>query len=355
MHSKLKSLFVFVIGLIFIVIIFELINGFWFKSELEKNLLQLNAIYDIDLKIDPNDYYKNNEKITYRRDSYGLRDDCKNTHKIKMISIGGSTTDQRYIDFPNTFQKILQNKLRKNNFDICISNAGVDGHTSLGHKYSIKKWFPLIKGFNPKYYLLYLGINDAVLINKNKVNKEQNNFLTFLKFKIIENSYLYWFYNKIKNILMLNDDRFGILSHKKDIQKFYKYESNQENTKFKKDLIRNADQFRVNFAEILKIIKKNNSIPICVTQPHRFIKDKKGISKAFKYKDGFLNGIDLNLSLSLINNQMKNLCHENNGFFLDINEIYFDESDFYDFVHLNNKGNKKLANFLYQELKSKLN
>ena len=43
----------------------------------------------------------------------------------------------------------------------------------LGHFLSINNWFPLIQDFNPKYYLFYVGINDAVIIHQNKRPKNQ--------------------------------------------------------------------------------------------------------------------------------------------------------------------------------------
>ena len=63
----MKKTLIYLILLFFILIIFELLNGFWFRSPLEKNLLNLNALYDIDIQINPNDYYQNNQNISYSR------------------------------------------------------------------------------------------------------------------------------------------------------------------------------------------------------------------------------------------------------------------------------------------------
>ena len=91
----MKKTLIYLALLFCIVFIFELLNGFWFKSELEKNLLNLNALYKVDLELDSNDFYENSQTISYSRNNYGLRTNCQNMEDIDIVSIGGSTTDQR--------------------------------------------------------------------------------------------------------------------------------------------------------------------------------------------------------------------------------------------------------------------
>ena len=81
--------------------------------------------------------------------------------------------------FPNeTFQEILEYNLSENlNRKICVSNAGVDGHSTYAHLISFDSWFPIIDQLNPDIYLLYVGINDAFFIGDEKnpetLNKTQ--------------------------------------------------------------------------------------------------------------------------------------------------------------------------------------
>ena len=353
-NTKKKILSICLFFLFFLF--FEAINGSWYSSKLEKKLLELNAIYDVDIKIDPNDFYESKNKVSYKRNKFGLRDDCKNTKNISMVTLGGSTTDQRYIDFERTFQKRLQDLFKSINIDICISNAGVDGHTSFGNLKTVQEWLPLIPDFNPKYFILYTGINDAVLIQHNeKQDLKKSNLITSTKFKLISNSYLYSLYNKFKNIIQVNNDSYGVLTHTKEIKKLYKFDSQRVNPIFKNDLLENAIKFKANFTQIINSIIKSGSEPICVTQPTFFVKEGKGITDAIKYKGSYLNGLDLNLSLDLINNEMKEICKKNNLIIIDISNEGFLESDFYDFVHLNNQGNEKIANILFNNLKYKIN
>ena len=53
-----------------------------------------------------------------------------------ILTIGGSTTDQRFVSDGYTFQDYLYINLNK---EFKIYNGGVDGQSTLGHIYSIKK------------------------------------------------------------------------------------------------------------------------------------------------------------------------------------------------------------------------
>jgi hypothetical protein len=105
--------------------------------------------------------------VSNSRDEFGLRGACKDPKDITILTLGGSTTDLRLISDGKTYQDVLQALLREEmGVDICISNAGVDEHSTFGHLASFDKWFPLIPRLKPKYFLLYIGINAAGFFSK---------------------------------------------------------------------------------------------------------------------------------------------------------------------------------------------
>ena len=350
----MKKLSIYFVLFFLILFLFELINGFWFKSQLEKNLLNFNILYDIDIQINPNDYYPNNYNVSYSRDSYGLRTNCQNINDIKLVSIGGSTTEQKYIDFKDTFSYILQEKLSKNNEDnFCIANAGVDGHNSLGHINSLKNWFPLIPSFSPRYYLLNIGINDASNVRVSSKNlTKKDSFFSYIKHHVISNSYLYSFIKKVRNIIGISLDLHGATTHQKNILIDFEYTAVSNSIEFEDDIIKNSEIFGEHLKEIIKIIKSRAGTPICITQEALFTRDDKAIKNAFPYKNTYLNGFDLELSLNLINKQIQTICSNENAIIISIEDGYFDESDFYDFVHHNPQGSAKLADLIYNEIKA---
>ncbi|MDA9181400.1 hypothetical protein N9O44_02280, partial [Gammaproteobacteria bacterium] len=314
------------------------------------------ALYDIDIEIDSNNYYPSNHKISYIRNDYGLRTDCENPQNINIVIMGGSTTDQRYIDFENTFSYLLQEKLSYSSKNVyCVANAGVDGHKLLSHINSLENWFPLIPSFNPSYYVLNVGINDAVLTeNVPSKNSVINTFYSRMKFAVIRNSYLYSFFKKIHNLIRINTNRYGVLTHKKGIENDFEYSAIKKSNEFKDDIIKNSISFGKNFNDLINHIKSRGSKPICITQKALFTKNGKGISKAFPYKNNYLNGLDLQYSLNLINSQMKLICSNEDAIIVDIENTHFTENDFYDFVHHNPQGSKKLADKIFTIIKDQL-
>ena len=106
--------------------------------------------------------------------------------------------------------------------------------------------------------------------------------------------------------------------------------------------------------KIINIIKNKDGIPICILQDALFVMDNKGIHNAFPYQNDYLNGFDLQLSLELINNQIKEICSNANGIIVSIDNNHFTENDYYDFVHHNPQGSRKLAELIFNSIKNKL-
>jgi hypothetical protein len=338
------------IAIIFIIVIFESFNGFWFKSDLERNLIALNALHNVELKLDVAGYYSNQQKIVYRRNKFGLRDDCQDPNDIDIISIGGSTVDQRYIDFKFTFQKVLQEKLKILNENICISNAGVDGHKLADHLKALDKWFPLLKNFKPKYYLIYAGLNDVINTQAGIPKKENYNIINSIRIYIFKNSFLYWFYSQLKNVYGTNNGVYGVFGHKRNKKNNYEFKSLTKTNKFSQDLRDNSVVVGERYKQLIKKIIKRNGIPVCITQSAFFVREGRGVSRAFKYKGDYLNGHDLIFSLNLINDEIRKTCGRQKHIFIDTAKAGFQEGDFYDFAHLNPGGNIKLAKLLFDSL-----
>ena len=148
-------------------------------------------------------HYKSTHSAMYKRDHYGLRGDYNKISDIEIVTIGGSTTDERWIDENLTWTYLLQEELNKKGLKIKIANAGVDGQSTLGHMYNFDLWFNKIPNFKPKIFLLYIGINDSAVLfrslNSNKFEqfiyrsdylvdvKKTDKFFRFIK----NNSYFY--------------------------------------------------------------------------------------------------------------------------------------------------------------------
>ena len=97
------------------------------------------------------------KRSTYIRDKIGYRPYNKNlVEKGLILTVGGSTTDQRFIDDNRTWQSNLEKEL-----NLAVINGGVDGQTSYGHIFSIQKWHSkVLKSKEVDVIILYVGVND---------------------------------------------------------------------------------------------------------------------------------------------------------------------------------------------------
>ena len=138
----------------------DLVFGLWFRSNPWERALTLNIIVNRQITYDTTGLYEGGGRITYTRDRYGLRGNYDDPRNITVLTIGGSTTDQRLIDDGLTWRHELQRLLRAHGKPATVANAGVDGHTTFGHLASYAYSFPLIPGLRPRYTIVYVGIND---------------------------------------------------------------------------------------------------------------------------------------------------------------------------------------------------
>jgi lysophospholipase L1-like esterase len=99
----------------------------------------------------------------YHRDRWGLRGDAQSPGTIELLTIGGSTTDQRLLSDSDTWQAALSREAARLGTAVVVANAGIDGQSSLGHLKALDAWLPHIPGLHPRVVLAYVGINDTAL------------------------------------------------------------------------------------------------------------------------------------------------------------------------------------------------
>jgi len=137
----------------------EMVFGGWLK---DVGFERLNLIRNQTILFPVASLYGGAGKTAiYTRDRYGFRGKYSDVSQIDILTVGGSTTDQRYIADDHTWQQILQNNFVHHGLNINVVNAGVDGQTTFGHIHNFHYWFPKIRGLKVKYVLFYIGLNDV--------------------------------------------------------------------------------------------------------------------------------------------------------------------------------------------------
>ena len=145
------------------IIVLEIAFGGWFDTQ---NLNRLHLIKNSVFNFDVSDLYDYpSPVIRYSRDKYGLRGNHDIPRDIDILTVGGSTTDQRFISDGETWQDVFQERFGNAGVDLIVANAGVDGQSSVGHIKNFEWWFPTISDLSPKYILFYVGLNDFFISN----------------------------------------------------------------------------------------------------------------------------------------------------------------------------------------------
>lgn len=344
-----SNIMVLLIGLLGLEIIF----GHWFSPD---KLSRLNLIRDVSLSYDINGLYPTeNNIVIYKRDQYGLRGVYTLTEAIDILTVGGSTTDQRYITEGQTWQDILAREFLAKGKRISIVNAGVDGQSTYGHIKNFDWWFPFIPNLKTKYVLYYVGLNDFYKIDESSRDDDlvgASSFSTTIK----ENSALYYLYRTIKGMYEAN--LTANIGHRavnfSEIEWTVRKPSIQNHQELMQErLLSYRDRLKL----LNKKVRELGAIPVCVTQPSRSYRVLNGdiIGRSdfsYKYEGVDINAVDFFYMLQLLNETTLEVCEEVGGIPIDLaNGVDWEDADFYDFVHNSPKGAEKIGIYLYERLR----
>jgi hypothetical protein len=345
----LVNALVFLVGLVLI----ELFLGGWFSRG--NQLKNLGIMQSVELTYDVGGLYSSSAPITYSRDDYGLRGACSfdKPHEIDILSIGGSTTDQRYIDDEGTWQSLLAAKFKEGGREICISNAGIDGQSTIGHLKNFELWFPHVEGLRPRYIMFYIGINDVYSV----VNKNHFDDLNSTRNLIRNNSVLYNLMRKLKGIKLARD---GQLAHGKIEFKEEEYVSSGVASEgFYRQYEKKMDDFSSRLEVLCQYTKEMGAQPIFVTQPdRRYQWDGDvllGYSSLGTLMDEPFNGVDYHRCLSMINARITSLAKREGLALVELTDTsIWEDGDFYDWCHNTPQGTKKLVGEIYRQIGEEL-
>ena len=253
-----------------VIVLLEIIFGNWFGSD---RLNRLNIIKNASLYYDIEGLYPSeNNTIHYIRDEYGFRGNYTSVNSIDILTIGGSTTDQRYITEGQTWQDVLAREFLATGKKVSVVNAGVDGQSTVGHIKNFDWWFPLIPNLNAKYILLYVGINDfftlgsrydALIYDEEVFENIVKNYS--LHSRIIDNSALYHLYRTIRGIREV--DLLPIVGHGSVDYSSVEWVSSEPNIQNHRELMQDRIiSYRNRLTLLGEKIGEMQAVPICVAQ-----------------------------------------------------------------------------------------
>lgn len=340
------------------IFILELIYGDWINHD---NINKLNIIKDRTITYNVDDLYESSLKTaTYTRDIFGLRGQFENPSEIVILTVGGSTTDQRYITDEQTWQYVLQCEFKKYGKEIPVANAGIDGQSTFGHIKNFDYWFPDIPGLKPKYILFYIGINDFYKDEGFGYDAlVTNNVDRSLDQLIKERSAIYHIIRTLYGIYQAEE--IHNIGHGHFDFKKVKWVSDPLQTSYDKYM----DTRLKEYAERLEVlIQRTNSLgsnPIFVTQPsrkYRFNNSRiEGVEKYFYYDGIPINGVDYYYMMNKLDDVTCSVAKKHNIIYIELARELIQEledDDFYDFAHMNPKGAKKVGQYLFKILRNQI-
>jgi lysophospholipase L1-like esterase len=347
-----KVIFYNVLFVCVIIICVELYFGNWI---FEDKINHLHILRNYDAQLDIRDLYKNREKafIHYKRDKYGFRGQYKSTALIDILTVGGSTTDQRAIGEGSTWQDLMVKYYEKDGISLSVVNAGIDGQSTVGHILNFDLWFKKIQELHPKYILFYIGINDFYIDRSIQMEgyTDRSSLIQKIKFK----SFFYYLFETIRGMWKVYGQE-TLLGHQAIDFETIKWtkgpplQRNHENL-----MAGRLEKYEKRLMLLCEKSREFGSIPIFVTQYVKSKKREKGeliyLAKTIKYDGYKINGVDVSKMVDLLNQRTMTVCKKQNAVCLDLaSDMEFGKDDFYDYVHPSDKGTRKIAEYLKQRL-----
>ena len=314
------------------IFIIEILTGISLTKKLNCNYLLCDANYVFKTNI----YTKEEIIVNYQKDKYGFRGINNRYDDIKFLIVGGSTTDERYLNEESTWTGQL--KIFFNN-KINILNAGVDGQSSTGHIWNFNNWFNKINNFKTKYIIFYIGINEIANENSYYDLEYKNlNILKKIKFLLRDNNG--FFFRSLKKFMIKKQKNFQRVFHDKNRKLI---EINKIPTK--NNFEQNLEITKKNLNKLYNLSNNMKSIPIFVTQKTNrwLIIDDKVLS---------IDNFNYYLFEKSISEIILNFCYDKKILCVDgFEELEFNTHDTYDLIHTSPSGSKKIAKLIFEKIK----
>ena len=345
--KTIKVVFVNFVVFIFLGVIVESIFGYWFFGP---NLGFLNVKIN-QTRVDSNSpFYPPETKVVYRRDQYGLRGDYGSPENITILAVGGSTTNDRVANEGDTWTDVLQQNLHAFGKNEIIANAGIDGHSTVGHIRSFELWFNKIPNLSPKYIIYYVGINDRgvsagdiPLPDRLKSTNVVRRISNYTK----NHSFFVRGFGNLKGFLAAR--RIGVAYELWDFREIEPEFAFAAQT-FEPDrrFLASLDAYRQRLQTLFFLTSKFGAESIFVTQPVGLVKKEEGGLYV-------VNGSDADsiyLQMIEYNRVLMEFCASVEATCIDLaSELDFGLKDFYDSSHTTPSGSRKIGKFLSKKLR----
>jgi hypothetical protein len=329
------------------IVIIELIFGNWITGP---HLHYLTITRDVQIKRDVGTIEPEPEIATFTRDKHGLRGDYGgDPANIDIFVMGGSTTNELYVDDKKTWVAQLNNMLAEGGYKLKAINAGVDGHSSIAHIRSFEVWLPQIPRLKPKYFMFYIGLNEPPAFALETFDLlEETKFWAKVERRWKNNSALNNLFRLIRGAIRARQVR-AVHSRMQFNEADMKVRWDHSLTVRERVEPRwrtQLDAYEPRARRLAQLTRQWGAIPIFVTQTRGEYRWRKGELIAMNEEN-----FESAMTHHLFNEITMKVCREENGICIDLEqEAEFGDGDFYDHAHVNSVGSRKIAEVIYRNL-----
>lgn len=283
---------------------------------------------------------------TISTDDKGFRSlnkvDYENENTFRIFAIGGSTTEEIYVDDKETWTSLLEIGLTNSyNKSSEVINTGVSGLRAEHHLATMEE----TEKYHPNAYIFMMGVNDW---NKHIID----HFLELSSSSLINlpKTLIWKGLSFVKSIVSSKNSEVSEVSE--EYGDFY----SKQNNSLEKDDVRiflpeNIDsEYELMVKKIATKCNENEYICFFLNQPSAYSAQlteelKKRLWMTPPNKEYTLDIASLIHISNLYNIELKRLASNNDIYFCDIASQIKPTTDyFYDDVHFNEKGSVKVAN-----------
>lgn len=331
-------------------------NPFGFRLKGNNIILENNHV---------NHMIVDNKEIIHSKNSLGFRGpELSDDQSIKLITVGGSTTENYHFDDSKTWSKLFDDKLSLNlNKNLWVNNAGLDGHSTFGHIKLIEDYIIKIE---PDLILFLVGANDVGLDKENSFDIvydfRLDNILTignqrhlkrnigsFLAtkselFSLLLNLYRYYIktefnhsYSSFDSIIISKID----YNNHPDVNTLYPFEDFINESNHIKDNL--LPQYSERIIKIIELSKEYKFKPIFITQP-----TITGGNAAENYQLKKITRADkFYLDLEIYNDELRRITTEYKIDLIDLASLMPKNENYYaDKIHHTEEGLNFISDFV---------
>ncbi len=329
----------------------RIFNPFHLRLRGDHILLPVGQTTTIVNRINP----KLDSLITNTRNALGLRGPELPTgadRYLTIITVGGSTTECRFLSDDRTWPFLTGKMLEKNFHPLWLNNAGLDGHSTFGHQVLLNDY--LLK-LRPRVITFLVGIND--------VENDQPTFHDKLSTRGAYSDFRHFIFenSEVLNLLLNLSRGWKAQRLNNTTQKMMVMDSLQQLRLSPGDVdkrIRSQQAFLPNYRrridQLIDSCTNHGILPVLITQPNLFGVGRDsatGTNLELFPLEKDLNGGLLWQMLEIYNGVTRQEARSRSVPLIDLarlmpkNSLYF-----YDGSHFTNAGAEKVASIVSREL-----